>query len=90
MTESDNSWEQYSFDKEELYPDQTDSSSSSDSSDDSSLEEHGDVENRSDIRGVQPYRFEPILAVDEDAQEVDDDHTGFRHSQRIMEKFTRS
>ena len=75
MTESDDSWEQFSFDEEELYPDQNDSSSSSDSSDDSSLGEHGagDVENANDVRGVEPYRFEPILAADEDAQEVDDD-----------------
>ena len=45
-----------------------------------------------DTRGVEPYRFEPIglLAVDEDAQEVDDAHTGFRYFQKIMEKFVQS
>ena len=44
-------------------------------------ESNWDVESANDIRGVEPYRFEPILAVDEDAQEViSEDHEVFRRS----------
>ena len=73
-SKSDNSWEEHSIDEDIMHP--SDSGSGS-SGDDSSPEEEPNEDDRDqeavEIRGAQPYRFEPLVPPDQRRDRPDDD-----------------
>ena len=73
-SKSDNSWEEHSIDEDIMHP--SDSGSGS-SDDDSSPEEEPNEDDRDqeavEIRGAQPYRFEPLVPPDQRRDRPDDD-----------------